>query len=57
MSLISLISNKPIILIDQSYYIFNRYYATLSWYNRRYPETNIDNDEFIIAFFRHLKMI
>jgi len=55
MSLISLISNKPIILIDQSYYIFNRYYATLSWYNRRYPETNIDNDEFIIAFFRHFE--
>ena len=60
MSNINLISNKSIILIDQSYYIFNRYYATYSWYNRRYkdkldPETIIDNNDFILAFFRHFE--
>jgi len=60
MSIITLTTNKPIILIDQSYYIFNRYYATFSWYHRRTnvelnPETIIDNDEFILAFFRHFE--
>lgn len=60
MSFVSLTANKPIILIDQSYYIFNRYYATYSWYHRRYedaldPETIINNDNFIISFFRHFE--
>lgn len=51
---VSLTSSKPIVLIDQSYYIFNRYYATLSWYNRRYNEI-IDENEFNISFFRHFE--
>lgn len=60
MSNISLTITKPIILIDQSYYIFNRYYATFSWYNRRNNEEfNYDkideNTEFIMAFFRHFE--
>jgi len=52
-------SSKPIILIDQSYYIFNRYYATYSWYKRQennedFDYENIDeNNTFILAFFRH----
>ena len=55
---VSLTSNKPIVLIDQSYYIFNRYYATLSWFNRRYGEVTtdvIENNDFIISFFRHFE--
>jgi len=55
---VSLTSNKPIVLIDQSYYIFNRYYATLSWYTRRYGEVTtdvIENNDFIISFFRHFE--
>ena len=60
MSVISLTISKPIVLIDQSYYIFNRYYATYSWYNRRFPdginyETITENDEFVLAFFRHFE--
>lgn len=60
MSNISITTTKPIILIDQSYYIFNRYYATFSWYSRRNEEDiNFDkieeNTEFIMAFFRHFE--
>jgi len=60
MSIVSITANKPIILIDQSYYIFNRYYATYSWYQRRYQdeldsETITDNNDFIISFFRHFE--
>ena len=57
---ITLNSSKPIILIDQSYYIFNRYYATYNWYKRQSEEEldyeNItDNNYFILAFFRHFE--
>lgn len=58
---ITLTSTKPIILIDQSYYIFNRYYATYNWYRRQTDEIefnheNIDeNNSFILAFFRHFE--
>jgi len=54
-------SNKPVILIDQSYYIFNRYYATYNWYKRQLDEKEFDyeniddNNSFIIAFFRHFE--
>ena len=52
-------NSKPIILIDQSYYIFNRYFASLSWFRRQSNNDELDydnltnNDEFILAFFRH----
>jgi 5'-3' exonuclease len=57
---ITLNSSKAIILIDQSYYIFNRYYATYNWYKRQSEEEfdhiNInDNKSFILAFFRHFE--
>ncbi len=56
--LITLNGSKAVILVDMSYYIFNRYYATISWFRRRYENYNIDddiekNEEFLIAFFRH----
>ena len=57
MTIIQLNITKPIIIIDQSYYIFNRFYATLSWFKKRnyneIPDEN--NDEFIIAFFKHFE--
>ena len=56
-SIISVLKNKPIVLIDESYYIFNRYYATCSWFKRKNNELDhdniIENKEFIISFFRH----
>jgi 5'-3' exonuclease len=57
---INLTANKPVIIIDQSYYIFNRYYATYSWY-KRWADKELDhenienNDEFILSFFRHFE--
>jgi 5'-3' exonuclease len=57
---INIVATKPVILIDQSYYIFNRYYATYNWYRRKTDEEldfeNInENSEFILAFFRHFE--
>lgn len=52
-------NTKPIILIDQSYYIFNRYFASLNWFKRQNENEELDyenltkNDEYILAFFRH----
>ena len=53
-------SSKPIILIDQSYYVFNRYYATCNWYGHQKDKNtdfeNIENNtDFIMAFFRHFE--
>ena len=54
-------SNTPIIVIDNSYYVFNRYYATIRWFKQK-DETNdidhkaiIENKEFIIAFIKHFE--
>ena len=60
MAIINLNNSKPIIFIDQSYYVFNRYYATNSWFKRRNTEIIDfkkieDNTEFIMAFFRHFE--
>jgi len=54
-------NNKSIILIDQSYYIFNRYFASLNWFKRQIDNIDLDfdnltnNDDFILAFFRHFE--
>jgi 5'-3' exonuclease len=51
----------PIILIDNSYYIFNRYFATVRWFKQRNEEFEInhekiiENKEFIIAFIKHFE--
>jgi 5'-3' exonuclease len=51
----------PIILIDNSYYIFNRYFATVRWFKQREEdfeinhENIIQNKEFIIAFIKHFE--
>lgn len=48
--------NKPIVLIDCSYYIFHRYFATLKWFSFQKLEINnnmTENTEFIKAFLKH----
>lgn len=49
--------NKPFILIDGSYYIFYRYFATFRWFGFKgvelNPDTIIENEEFIKAFIKH----
>ena len=61
MSEIILSGKKPIVIIDNSYYIFNRYYATLRWFKQRQSDIIINHDdiinnkEFIIAFIKHFE--
>ena len=35
-------SNKSLIFIDLSYYIFYRFYALVSWYKKAYPDEKLD---------------
>ena len=50
--------NKNIILIDCSYYIFHRYFATYRWFSFQKIEVDIenivDNEVFINAFYKHI---
>jgi len=52
---------NTVILIDNSYYIFNRYFATIRWFKQRHPEIEINHDkiienkEFIVAFIKHFE--
>ena len=61
MSSIIVSKTHPAILIDNSYYIFNRYFATVSWFKQRQEnfelnhENIIENKEFIIAFIKHFE--
>lgn len=54
-------SKKNIILIDNSYYIFNRYFATVRWFKQRKEDFEIihdkiiENKEFMIAFIKHFE--
>ena len=60
MNIIRLNKNNNIVLVDCSYYIFHRYFATMSWYKfqKDYIEIdvnkNIDNQIFINAFYKHI---
>ena len=40
-------SKKNIILIDNSYYIFNRYFATVRWFKQRKEDFEINHDKII----------
>ena len=50
--------NKPIVLIDGSYYVFYRYFATYRWFGFQKKEFDIDtiteNEEYIESFLKHL---
>lgn len=51
-------SNKPFILIDCSYYIFYRYFATYRWFTFQKKEFDVntitENVEFVTAFIKHI---
>lgn len=56
---ITLEKNKPVILIDTSYFIFYRYFGTLRWFefnNVEIDYSNItENECFMDAFYKHTK--
>jgi 5'-3' exonuclease len=58
MNTISLQKNSNIVLIDCSYYIFHRYFATYRWFSFQKINIPIDeivyNDIFINAFYKHI---
>lgn len=51
-------ANKPIVLIDCSYYVFYRYFATMRWFMFQKKELNmediIENDLYIASFIKHM---
>lgn len=55
---ISFCPDAPVILVDTSYYIFHRYFATLRWYMFKQPEikefTLCDDRVFMEAYFKHV---
>ena len=61
MSSIIVSKSHQVILIDNSYYIFNRYFATVRWFKQSQEDIElnhekiIENKEFIIAFIKHFE--
>jgi 5'-3' exonuclease len=51
--------SKPIILVDGSYYVFYRYFATVRWFSFQKKEfdinTIIENEEYIAGFLKHME--
>ena len=58
MNIVSLNKNNNIILIDCSYYIFHRYFATYRWFSFQKIDVDIndivENEIFINAFYKHI---
>jgi len=58
MNIINLNKNNNVILIDCSYYIFHRYFATYRWFSFQKINVEIedivDNNIFITAFYKHI---
>jgi DNA polymerase-1 len=52
-------TNKPIILIDGSYYVFYRYFATMRWFTFQKKEFEVEtiteNEEFVNSFIKHFE--
>lgn len=50
--------DECLILVDASYYIFHRYFATLRWYKYKVPDVNCEkiheDEEFVTAFKKHV---
>lgn len=47
--------NKPIILIDSSYYVFYRYFATYKWYSMQKKINTYTENEFADSFIKHMQ--
>lgn len=51
--------NNPVVLIDSSYYVFYRYFATMRWFTFQKKEFDVetiaDNQEFIDSFIKHFE--
>jgi 5'-3' exonuclease len=58
MQFIKLYKNKNVILIDTSYYVFYRYFATFKWLSFQKIEIEVENitenETFIQAFYKHI---
>lgn len=58
MNIINLNKNNNVILVDCSYYIFHRYFATYRWFSFQKINVEIedivDNNIFISAFYKHI---
>ena len=56
-SILTLDSTKPIVLVDGSYFVFHRFYATLKWYKFRNKDINdsdcMINEELCTAIKKH----
>lgn len=53
--LITLNYNKPIILIDSSYYVFYRYFATYKWFTMQKKNMKeLSEEDFANSFIKHL---
>lgn len=52
-------SDYPIVLIDASYYVFYRYFATMRWFAFKKQEFDVEtiteNDTFVTSFIRHME--
>lgn len=58
-TIIDIFADKPVVLIDCSYYIFYRYFATMRWFTFQKKVFSIeditDNNEFVESFLKHMK--
>jgi 5'-3' exonuclease len=59
MNIININKDNNVILIDASYYIFHRYFATYRWFSFQKIEVSVDdivdNEIFITAFYKHIQ--
>jgi 5'-3' exonuclease len=55
---ISINKKKPVVIIDGSYYVFYRYFATYRWFSFQKKEFDInsitESDEYIESFLKHM---
>lgn len=55
---INIMKKKPIVIIDGSYYVFYRYFATYRWFSFQKKEFDINNitesEEYIQSFIKHM---
>ena len=59
MNIININKDSNVILVDASYYIFHRYFATYRWFSFQKIDVSVDdivdNEVFITAFYKHIQ--